>query len=415
MTNTENNVLPSYYAIITADVRYDARLSNSEKLLYGEITALYNMNGRCYAGNSYFAKLYGVDTSTIQRWLKSLEDFGYINRVIIRKKDSAEVEERHIEIVNISIPHLKNEVTPHLKNEQDNNTINNKLLIDKNNNLTDSNRSGFDKQESIIKWDLIKPELLDSFKPLIEEFIQYRKESKKSMNIKAINIFINRLLKYSNENIEIATQLIEEAILKNWQSIYEPKPNQYSPQSKEPSNNKGSARPATSATDRFKAMVWGDEWKEWYGAVCAYEDINKVFESNRIELCVDDKFLTNFKGFYDSYNKTNIAMDEAGYMLPTNHFHKPENFRGALIHPFTQTSYSFDSWLAMYVQYLKFRFSDITKVYAGHFDINGKIFDDFLESDWFEDQKIKTNDVARRRAKYINEAEMAKNKLDKEK
>ena len=56
---------PSYFAVIPANVRYDSRLSANEKLLYGEITALANKDGYCWASNAYFAELYGVTVSTV--------------------------------------------------------------------------------------------------------------------------------------------------------------------------------------------------------------------------------------------------------------------------------------------------------------------------------------------------------------
>ena len=61
----------SYYAIIPANVRYDQRLKPNTKLLYGEITALCNERGFCWAGNEYFADLYGVNKETISRWAVS--------------------------------------------------------------------------------------------------------------------------------------------------------------------------------------------------------------------------------------------------------------------------------------------------------------------------------------------------------
>ena len=64
---------PNYYAVIPADVRYSKRLTPNAKLLYAEITALCNMNGKCTASTQYFANLYEVSKTSIQKWLKILE------------------------------------------------------------------------------------------------------------------------------------------------------------------------------------------------------------------------------------------------------------------------------------------------------------------------------------------------------
>lgn len=69
---------PAYYAIIPADVRYDKTLCPNAKLLYGELTALTNKEGYCWASNSYFASLYGVHKNTISKWVKALQVAGYI-------------------------------------------------------------------------------------------------------------------------------------------------------------------------------------------------------------------------------------------------------------------------------------------------------------------------------------------------
>jgi hypothetical protein len=77
---------PNYYAIIPAIVRYDKRLKPSAKLLYGEITSLTQRDGYCWADNSYFAELYGVDTSTISRWISQLSSYDYIEVELLKSE-----------------------------------------------------------------------------------------------------------------------------------------------------------------------------------------------------------------------------------------------------------------------------------------------------------------------------------------
>lgn len=77
----------SYYAIIPATVRYDAKVISGAKLLYGEITALCNEKGFCWATNKYFADLYAVDARTIRRWVEALRNQGYIRVEIVNEVD----------------------------------------------------------------------------------------------------------------------------------------------------------------------------------------------------------------------------------------------------------------------------------------------------------------------------------------
>ncbi|HDJ2961782.1 TPA: helix-turn-helix domain-containing protein [Staphylococcus aureus] len=94
---------PSYYSVITANVRYDNRLTDSEKLLFAEITSLSNKRGYCTASNGYFATLYSVVKETISRRISNLTKFGYLKIEII--KEGNEVKQRKMyPLTQSSIP-----------------------------------------------------------------------------------------------------------------------------------------------------------------------------------------------------------------------------------------------------------------------------------------------------------------------
>ncbi len=106
-----NNV-KSYYAVIPANVRYDKNLPANAKLLYGEVTALCNQSGICWADNGYFANLYDVDDRTIQRWVSALVDKGYLYRNIRYGDDGKTTVQRCLSLVEIDIAGMVHRMSP---------------------------------------------------------------------------------------------------------------------------------------------------------------------------------------------------------------------------------------------------------------------------------------------------------------
>ena len=89
---------PSYYAILTADVRYDKTLKPLARLLFAEITALCNKEGYCWASNQYFADLYEVDKTTVSGWIGQLKTRGYITVQLEYKEGSKQILNRYMKI-----------------------------------------------------------------------------------------------------------------------------------------------------------------------------------------------------------------------------------------------------------------------------------------------------------------------------
>lgn len=138
----EKQIQKNFYAIIPAFVRYDKDLQPNAKLLYGEITALTNEKGFCWAENEYFANLYNVSKTSISKWISSLIKKQYITSEIVYKQGTKEIEHRYLRIVGGGIEEKLN--TPIEEKLKDNNTSN-------NNTLKEINKESF-SDEDLALW-----------------------------------------------------------------------------------------------------------------------------------------------------------------------------------------------------------------------------------------------------------------------
>jgi len=73
------NKQQGYYCVIPWKILTDKNICSTAKLLYGEISALVNKEGFCWASNKHFAKLFGIKSSTrISALIRELKNIGYI-------------------------------------------------------------------------------------------------------------------------------------------------------------------------------------------------------------------------------------------------------------------------------------------------------------------------------------------------
>ena len=117
---------PNYYAVIPANVRYDNDLRANEKLLYGEITALAQKTGECWANNKYFSELYEVQPNAIATWIRHLKEKEYI--LVDYEYSGREITKRIIKIGGIqkdNTSYSKRYKGGIQKGEENNTSINN--------------------------------------------------------------------------------------------------------------------------------------------------------------------------------------------------------------------------------------------------------------------------------------------------
>ena len=122
----------SYFAVIPANVRYDNELPASAKLLYGEITALCNEKGFCWAKNEYFSELYQVSEKTIKRWICALEKNKYISSKIEKiRNDDGTVKTKRTLILR-GDKNVQNRGDKNVQNRGDKNVPHNNTSINNN-------------------------------------------------------------------------------------------------------------------------------------------------------------------------------------------------------------------------------------------------------------------------------------------
>ena len=207
----------AYYAVIPATIRYDKYIKANAKLLYGEITALCNEKGYCWATNAYFAELYGVSKNTISVWINQLIKKGYLFSEIKYKEGTNEIEKRYLKLNEIPItkkidtPITKNDDTYHenngkpiTKNLKDNNTI--------NNNKKEKSQTEFDQ-------------LINSYsenqkiKNTIYEFIKHRKSIKAALTTLALKKILNKLDTLAKDD-DSKIAILENSIMNGWRGIF---------------------------------------------------------------------------------------------------------------------------------------------------------------------------------------------------
>ena len=196
----EREITKSYYAIIPANVRYDKDLPANAKLLYGEITALCNEKGYCWATNDYFANLYGVSKTSISKWVSALVKKGYISNDLIYKEGTKQIDERYLRIVNEPIKQKLN--TPIENKLKDNITLSNNTINNKNNNSATAPM--YFSNENL--------------NTLFTEFLEMRKKLKAVNSERAINMLINKLNKYDDIT---KIKMLENSILNSWKDVYQ--------------------------------------------------------------------------------------------------------------------------------------------------------------------------------------------------
>ena len=241
---------PGYYAVIPADVRYDDQIPANAKLLYGEISALISEEGYCYASNEYFGNIYGLSERTVRSLIGKLQQAGYVQVDLERDEKTGQVIRRKIwlkvssadERPVANIFPTPGKYLPHGGEENFQHTLYTNLSItniERKNIKKESEkekgklRSGgsqeadFDPMPLYIRWiadtfgQIANKEDMNELYLALVRFNENRKAIKKPMKTQgAVTGICNKLLRIAKTDIALMIELLDEAVVNGWQSVY---------------------------------------------------------------------------------------------------------------------------------------------------------------------------------------------------
>lgn len=175
----------------------------------------------CYASKKNLANHQGLSERQIIRIIDDAVGKGYLKKTELKH---LKVTSKWIDLQNVKDNDKKVETMTKCHKDYDKMSVNTMTKCHtKKENIKRDNKKDIKKYK---KKDLIELNEIQNhkYKDLILEFIEHRKELKKQMTKKALELFISKINDFSLKGYNIK-EIVEKSILSGYMTIYEPKNN----------------------------------------------------------------------------------------------------------------------------------------------------------------------------------------------
>ena len=141
-----------------------------KNLLYGEITALCNKTGQCFATNNYFAELYKVEVETISRWISHLVKNGFITSNIEKENGNARyIQLNQYLLTKKSIP-IDKKINRGIDKKINNNNTNNNNTNNITSNIKEKEIFDYWNAKEIIQHKELTTSILKAIQKAMKEY-----------------------------------------------------------------------------------------------------------------------------------------------------------------------------------------------------------------------------------------------------
>lgn len=204
---------------IPAEIWLNEDLSLQEKALLADIDSFCSRYESCYASNEHFAKFIGVSTRRIKDIIKGLEDKKLIEREIVYKQGTKEIQKR---LLRLPYPSGRNlhgggaEKFP-TPSEEKFPTPGEENCPESNTCISNTNKSN--TTEYKIKCARAREDCSPELAEALTAFAEHRKKLRKPMTDYAKKLLLGKLEKLGKTDAE-KVAILNQSIENGWQGVF---------------------------------------------------------------------------------------------------------------------------------------------------------------------------------------------------